>query len=235
MTEALLNKVRELTEADPGLGYRSLHAKLQEDPVLQGTGIKKVQSALRQVSEQRLRKAENHLEAAEESESGAKALKAAIVEETRKVGQLFATHCTFYKSSDVPFSCEDGEYYSGGERDQFTFTEGVAVGRPVQYQHSKHSSSGFSRYGGERQRELNRIAEGIVTSVAQRLVIVKWTRVDETIDGTSRRWKKVPQSFGKLEYFESEGDLHMSFNGVRLGLTFTSGESERNWTAGEDK
>jgi len=226
MTDALVSKVRELTDADPRLGYRTLYAKLQGDHVLQGVGIKKVQAALRCVNEERVQEVEDALEAADEAATGAKALKAAMLAEAQDVLERFATHCTFDARSDIPFSCEDGEYFSGGEHDVFTFPEGIAVGRPVQYQYSRYSSSGFSRYGGHSTSSRERVADGLVESVAQRFVTIKWHHVVQHMNGTPTQWKRIPQGSWNLSFAVSDCDVHMSFNGQRLSAQFIHSNQE---------
>eukprot|EP00746_Dinoflagellata_sp_MGD_P162647 gnl/MRDRNA2_/MRDRNA2_90293_c0_seq1.p1 gnl/MRDRNA2_/MRDRNA2_90293_c0~~gnl/MRDRNA2_/MRDRNA2_90293_c0_seq1.p1 ORF type:complete len:223 (-),score=63.41 gnl/MRDRNA2_/MRDRNA2_90293_c0_seq1:111-779(-) len=49
MDDALVSRLRELTKADPSLGYRGLHAKLKEEPEFKEVGLKKVQTALQQL------------------------------------------------------------------------------------------------------------------------------------------------------------------------------------------
>eukprot|EP00930_Biecheleria_cincta_P098389 TRINITY_DN90047_c0_g1_i1.p1 TRINITY_DN90047_c0_g1~~TRINITY_DN90047_c0_g1_i1.p1 ORF type:complete len:392 (+),score=55.44 TRINITY_DN90047_c0_g1_i1:49-1224(+) len=47
--ENLLSRIKSLTNEDPSLGYRALHARLKEDPEHQQLGLKKVQSALQKL------------------------------------------------------------------------------------------------------------------------------------------------------------------------------------------
>lgn len=49
MDDALISRLRELTNANPSMGYRALHAKLKEEPQFQDVGLKKVQTALQQL------------------------------------------------------------------------------------------------------------------------------------------------------------------------------------------
>ena len=49
MEEALITRLRQLLAEDSSLGFRSLHAKLKEEPGFQDVALKKVQTALQQL------------------------------------------------------------------------------------------------------------------------------------------------------------------------------------------